>query len=60
MKRLFFPILALLLAVLLGIQANQRTPMPVIRGDILNDNQLTTQPSSNRLRVGTYNIHSPL
>jgi endonuclease/exonuclease/phosphatase family metal-dependent hydrolase len=58
MKRLFFPILALLLAVLLGIQANQRTPMPVIRGDILNDNQLTTQPSSNRLRVGTYNIHS--
>jgi len=58
MKRLFFPILALLLAVLVGILVSRRTPMPVIRGDILNDNQLTTQPSSNRLRVGTYNIHS--
>lgn len=58
MKRLFFPILALLLAVLLGTQASQRTPMPVTRGDIINDNQITTQPSSNRLRVGTYNIHS--
>ena len=58
MKRLFFPILTLLLAALLGTLASQRTPMPIVRGDILNDNQRTTQPSSNRLRVGTYNIHS--
>ncbi len=58
MKRLFLPILVLLLAALLGSVASQRTPMPVVRGDILNDNQRTTQNSSSRLRVGTYNIHS--
>ena len=44
--------------ILLGILASQRTPLPMIRGDILNDNQRTTAAASNRLRVSTYNIHS--
>jgi endonuclease/exonuclease/phosphatase family metal-dependent hydrolase len=58
MKRLFFPLLVLLLVALLGTLASQGTPTPIVRGDILNFNQRTTPASSNRLRVGTYNIHS--
>jgi endonuclease/exonuclease/phosphatase family metal-dependent hydrolase len=58
MKRLFFPLLTLLLAVLLGIMASRTTSTPVSRGDILDDNQRTTTPSSIDFRIGTYNIHS--
>ena len=58
LKKLFFPLATLLLAVLLGVLASQRTPLPMIRGDVLNDNQRTSNLSSDTLRVGTYNIHS--
>ncbi len=57
-EKVLFPLITLLLAILLGVLASQRTPLPLIRGDILNDNQRTTAASSNSLRVSTYNIHS--
>lgn len=58
LKKTLFPLTTLLLAILLGILASQRTPLPMIRGDILNDKQRTTAAPSNSLRVSTYNIHS--
>ena len=60
LKKFFFPLITLLLATLLGVLASQRTPLPLIRGDVLNDNQRTTAASSNSLRVSTYNIHSAI
>ena len=60
LKKIFFPLITLLLAILLGVLASQRTPLPLIRGDVLNDNQRTTAASSNSLRVSTYNIHSAI
>ncbi len=58
MIKFFCLLTTLLLAILLGILAIQRTPLPLIRGDILNDNIRTTATSSRSLRVSTYNIHS--
>jgi endonuclease/exonuclease/phosphatase family metal-dependent hydrolase len=58
LKKLLLPLILLLLVVLIGVLASQRAPMPVIRGDILSDNQRTTKSTSNTIRVCTYNIHS--